>query len=88
MSPQVIGFASTAVGATGGHMLGEGPGGVGQVCILFGNGDPALFTRVAGDINPNCDGAAVGSLYLRLDAPDSTHALYVKTALPNTWTAK
>lgn len=58
----------------------------GQVRILTGTGDPnsAATDNAAGDIA----NSSIGSIYLRMDAPDSTHALYVKTAQPGTWTAK
>ncbi len=62
-----------------------------RVKILVGAGDPntAATDNSATDIA----GCGLGSLYLRNDAPDSTHALYVKTGLgtagsPGTWTAK
>lgn len=80
---QIIGNPSRD---TSGHMLAEGPGGVGQVLILTGSGDPNSITDSA-DLNPGIQSAAVGSLFLRQDAPDSTHALYVKTAA-GTWTPK
>ncbi len=59
--------------------------------ILAGTGDPAVSTT------PDVVDAAVGSLYLRRDAPDATHALYVCTsrgtdptsgASISMWTAK
>jgi hypothetical protein len=67
-----------------GHMLAINPNG-GQVKILTGSGDPnaAATDSSAGDIAS----AAVGSLFLRMDGSTST-TLYVKTATPNTWTAK
>lgn len=76
---QVVGNPSAGIG---GIQLGLGIGGVGQVVHLFGCGDPNSVT------DPSVASAAVGSLWSRLDGPDSTHCLYVKTALPNTWTNK
>lgn len=76
---QIVGNPSAGIG---GLMLGLGLNGVGQVVYLFAAGDPNANT------DPSVASAAVGSLYSRLDGPDSTHCLYVKTALPNTWTAK
>lgn len=76
---QIIGNTSAGIG---GIQLGLGLNGVGQLVHLFGSGDPNANT------DPSVASAAVGSLWSRLDAPDSTHALYVKTALPNTWTGK
>lgn len=59
--------------------------------ILVGAGDPNSSTTdsSAGDLASS----AVGSLFLRNDGPDSTHCLYVKTALSTTggtgaWTPK
>ena len=72
-----------------GHMLAVNPNG-GSVKILTGSGDPnqASTDSSAGDIAS----AGVGSLFLRMDAPDSTHALYVKTSFSagsaGTWTPK
>ena len=72
-----------------GMMLAINPAG-GQVKILVGSGDPnsASTDSSAADLSS----ASVGSLFLRMDAPDSTHALYVKTTYsagaPGTWTAK
>jgi hypothetical protein len=68
-----------------GIMLGIGPDGVGQIKILTGVGDPnnSETDSSAGDVAT----AAIGSLFLRMDGSTST-SLYVKTALPNTWTAK
>lgn len=80
---QLIGNPSRG---TGGHMLGLGPGGVGQVLHLFGTGDPNLISD-SSDVNPGVNSAAIGSLYSRLDGSTTT-SLYVKTALPNTWTGK
>ena len=80
---QIIGNAEAGIG---GIMLGLGLAGVGQIVHLFGAGDPNTIT------DASVVGACVGSLWSRLDAPDSTHALYVKTAIvagaPGTWTAK
>lgn len=73
--------------------------GVPNMYILCGNGDPNSIT----DFGVGVQGAAglgtightlppqnigIGSLYLRMDAPDLTHALYVKTDNNGTWTAK
>ena len=47
--------------------------------IITGPGDPSSLGFAA----------PIGALYLRVDAPDSTHALYVKTSAPDTgWTNK
>jgi hypothetical protein len=56
-----------------------------RVKLMVGTGDPnvAATDNVTGDL-ASC---AVGSLYLRNDGSTST-SLYVKTALPSTWTAK
>jgi hypothetical protein len=62
----------------GGIELGAG------VRVLFGAGDPNLVA----DVNATLSGATIGSTYQRTDAPDATHALYVKTSLPNIWTNK
>ena len=69
---------------------------LGQNVYIFRNtGDPNALTS-----DPNMFSCAVGSLYLRLDAPDTTHALYVCTtagtpatpqglpAVAAVWTAK
>lgn len=84
-----------------GLQLGR-PGVVGSpaIYILYGSGDPNAITDF-GALAPNTpnfdagsansipqNSVAVGSLFLRTDAPDSTHALYVKTASPNVWTNK
>jgi hypothetical protein len=61
-----------------GHLLGS-PGGVGArpIYILYGSGVPD-------GQDPNIGLAQLGSLYL-----DYTNgALYLKTALPSTWTLK
>jgi hypothetical protein len=59
--------------------------------ILAGTGDPAASTT------PDVQSAAIGSIYLRRDAPDASHALYVCTsrgtdptsgASISVWTAK
>lgn len=64
------------------HQLGQNSSGA-PVIHAAGNGDPNSST------DSLITSAAVGSLYSRLDAPDSTHALYVKTAaLNNVWTNK
>ena len=74
----------------GGIQIALGLNGVGQVKVLTGVGDPNQSTTdsSAGDLSS----AAVGSIYLRQDAPDSTTALYVKTAFASgasgSWTAK
>jgi hypothetical protein len=75
---QIVGNPSAGIG---GQMLGLGPGGVGQLVHLFGSGDPNSAT------DPSVLTACVGSLWSRLDGSTST-SLYVKTALPNTWTTK
>lgn len=67
----------------GGLQLGIGAGGVGQVVILFGPGDPNANT------DPSVLSAAVGSLWLRMDGPSSVTCLYVRTSVAgNVWTAK
>ena len=59
-----------------------GPGRGNTVYILHGNYDPNTATGFAGNI-PLAN-VALGSLFLRYD----TGGLYLKTAQPNTWTAK
>jgi len=66
---------------TTGIALGKG------ILVLSGPGDPNNFNDAA-DFNPGVNSCGVGSLFLRTDGPDATHCFYVKTALPNTWTAK
>ena len=81
----MLDFQNNSAGITAAfqdYYIGVGSNGVGQVVILFGSGDPNSVT------DASLNGAAVGSLWSRLDGPDSTRCLYVKTALPNTWTAK
>ena len=56
------------------------------VRILAGAGDPNVAST--DDKNGSIQSAGIGSLFLRSDAPDSTHALFTKTSLPNTWTNK
>ena len=47
--------------------------------LVQGPGDPSSLGYVA----------PIGCLYLRVDAPDATHALYVKTGVGDTaWTNK
>ncbi len=46
------------------------------VYIFSGAGDPNLLVTVT---NSGAINAGVGSLWLRTDAPDTTHALYVCT---------
>ena len=55
------------------------------VKILAGSGDPniAATDNSASDLSSS----GIGSLFLRIDGSTST-TLYVKTALPNTWTPK
>ncbi|HJT68786.1 MAG TPA: hypothetical protein VJ731_01230 [Terriglobales bacterium] len=75
-----------------GHELGFTAGSNTRVKLLVGSGDPNTSSTdsSAGDLAT----AGVGSLYLRNDAPDINHALYVKTALgtvsnpTGTWTPK
>jgi hypothetical protein len=57
-----------------------------NVFILRGPGDPNISSTLPPTSEVNT--VAVGSLWLRTDGPDSGHVLYVKTAQPNTWTAK
>jgi hypothetical protein len=71
---------------TTGIMLDIPPSGVGQITILTGVGDPNLANDAA-DSTAGVNSAGIGSLYLRQDGSTTT-TLYVKTALPNTWTAK
>ena len=75
---QIIGNPSAGIG---GIQLGLGAGSA-PLMHLFGQGDPNGIT------DASVTSAAVGSLFSRSDGPDSTHCLYVKTAAPNTWTAK
>jgi hypothetical protein len=56
------------------------------IFILGGPGDPNAIADGA-DVNSGCVAASPGSLFLRTDGGAAT-TLYVKTALPNTWTAK
>ena len=72
----------------GGHMLAANPNG-GQVKVLTGSGDP---NQSATDSNQgDLASAGVGSIYLRMDAPDSGHVIYAKSAFVQggvgTWTA-
>jgi hypothetical protein len=76
---QIVGNSSRG---TTGIQLGLGPAGVGQMLVLMGQDDPNGIND-ASDLNPGVNSAAVGSLYLRAGV-----GLYVKSALPNTWTAK
>jgi len=78
--PQLIGNPKHA---TTGFQLALGPSGVGQVLILTGTDDPNTIDDSADVQNPGVNSAAIGSLYLRAGT-----GLYVKSALPNTWTAK
>ena len=64
----------------GGMQLGIGANG--PLVHLWGNGDPNAIS------DGSVVSAALGSLFTRLDSPDSSHFLYVKTAAPNTWTGK
>ena len=73
-----------------GHDLGFASGNT-RVRIIAGTGDPN--TAATDNGNGDLASSAVGSLYLRNDAPDSTHAVYVKTAVGvpgsvGTWTNK
>jgi hypothetical protein len=72
-----------------GFSLGAGPSAVGVLRILAGVGDPNV---AATDPHGDIASSAVGSLFLRTDAPDSTHGLYTKTTFVSgaagTWTAK
>jgi len=62
------------------------PGPVGSPAVIqFADvGDP----NVRSDPDSMLRNCAIGSVYHRIDLVDSTHQLYVKTGLPNTWTAK
>jgi hypothetical protein len=80
IAPPISGIDLGFAGSTGG-----------RVRLLVGTGDP----NVSATDNSNGDiaSAAIGSLFLRNDGPDSTHCHYIKTALgnagsPGTWTAK
>lgn len=61
------------------------------VLDFAGQGDP---NSAVTDPNGDLSHASIGSTYRRVDAPDSGHAFYVKTAAPTqsavtgTWTAK
>jgi hypothetical protein len=76
----------------GGQILGApGPTGSPAVIHFFDAGDP----NTRSDPDSMLAGCALGSMYSRIDGPDSTHCLYVKTAQPvagtsptGTWTAK
>ena len=69
-----------------GLQVALGANGSGQMLILTGAGDPNAISDLVGS-RPGVNSAAVGSLFLRQDGSTST-SLYVKTAMPNTWTAK
>lgn len=75
---QITGNVAAGIG---GMMLGLGANAVGQLVHLWGVNDPNTLT------DNSIISAATGSLFSRLDGSTST-SLYVKTALPNTWTAK
>lgn len=81
--PQVIGTLGTGVT---GHMIGLGLNPNSQVLELMGPGDPNSGT------DPAIASAEVSSIYHRVDAPDATHAIYVKTVFVaganGTWTPK
>ena len=72
----------------GGRVMATGPNG--PVVEVVGTGDPNTATAVNGLIDLTL--ADVGSVFHRTDAPDATHAFYVKTAFvqltPGTWTNK
>ena len=64
---------------TKGLVLGSpGPVGSPAIVILYGAGAPTSNS------DPNIAGAQLGSLYLDY----ANGAMYLKTALPNGWTAK
>ena len=73
-----------------GLMLGTGVNG--PICILYGNGDPGTNVSVGGGLVIDLDECDVGSIFVRNDAPDASHLLYVKTAWAyksnGTWAAK
>ena len=69
---------------TTGHFLATASAG--PILILTGIGDPNTIAD-GNDVNAGVVSAVTGSLFLRQDGSTST-SLYVKTALPNTWTAK
>jgi hypothetical protein len=80
IAPPISGIDLGFAGSTGG-----------RVRLLVGTGDPN--TAATDNGNSDLASSAIGSLFLRNDAPDSTHGLYVKTALGvpgsvGTWTAK
>lgn len=63
-----------------GLLLGSpGPVGSAGIYVLYGKGAPSNNTTDA-----NIGGAQLGSLYIDYQGG----ALYLKTALPNTWTQK
>jgi hypothetical protein len=74
---QVVGDINAGIG---GVQLGLGPGST-QVVQLFGSGDPNTI------VSPCLVSASTGSTFLRVDGGTST-SFYVKTAQPQTWTAK
>lgn len=76
--PQVI-----ATPPVTGLQLALGKGGVGQVCVFAGPGDPSAI--IDDSDRPNPTTAAVGSLFLRIDGGAGT-TLYVRE--PSGWTAK
>jgi len=70
--------------------LGPGANGIGVMRLLAGSGDPNISST--DNSGGSIAGAAVGSVFHRLDTVDTTHQLYVKTGFvlnaPGTWTAK
>jgi hypothetical protein len=74
---QITGNPSANIGG-----LSLGAGVSGPLVHLWGYGDPNANT------DASITSAALGSLYSRLDGVSATTFLYVKTALPNTWTGK
>jgi len=71
--------------------IGNPAAGIGGMQLGMGASGPLVHLWATGDPNTRTDtsltSASVGSLFSRFnDAADTT--LYVKTALPNTWTAK
>jgi hypothetical protein len=57
----------------------------GGLKILGGNGDPNAAS--SDNINGHLGACTVGSLFLRTDGASASTVLYVKSALPNTWSA-
>jgi len=73
------------------QITGNPAAGIGGMQLATGLAGPLVHLWASGDPNTLTDNsvisAAVGSLFSRLDGSTST-SLYVKSAMPNTWTTK